>query len=454
MLDHATVWGHVKTGYTSATTGEPDSIGEYALLPRSEDPVSYGYQDLIWSGGSYALYRRPPQALAQLRAETLLAPGESLAFTVGADRLASGQAALSAGPARGIILTVAAIRDTAIELDGQSIAIPAGAARVRLGVATAGRTLDLRNAGRAQLLLRSITLTSAAEAGAGRAEPLSAALVTNARAAAEGQTVNTSVDVLLPNGGPVTLSLDIWDNRRGLHYGWYGLGLRTSPSVQTISISLDLATGAARARTGDGAPIELGASFEGLREGSYTARLQFSAGGAGLTPPTRMFTFRVGRDGALSKIEGQTVSLLMATTDRPAQPLDVRVGDDVLLSGYAVDTPRPRPGSTLTLTLWWASQAASLDERSVLVHLLDQGGAIVTQADGPPVQGARPTSQWRAGDVVIDSHQIALPADLPPGNYTLALGMYRWPSLDRLPLSKGGTRLDDDVLRVPVRVLR
>src|SRR5262249_24257656 len=50
MLDHTTVWGHVKTGYTSATTGAPDALGEYGLLPASEDPTVWGYHEQIWSG--------------------------------------------------------------------------------------------------------------------------------------------------------------------------------------------------------------------------------------------------------------------------------------------------------------------------------------------------------------------------------------------------------------------
>jgi hypothetical protein len=55
---------------------------------------------------------------------------------------------------------------------------------------------------------------------------------------------------------------------------------------------------------------------------------------------------------------------------------------------------------------------------------------------------------------VIDSHQIALPADLPPGEYTLVFGMYHWPSLERLALRSGETRQEDDVMHVPIIVTR
>ena len=90
----------------------------------------------------------------------------------------------------------------------------------------------------------------------------------------------------------------------------------------------------------------------------------------------------------------------------------------------------------------------------MLVQLLDHNGAIVAQADGPPARGGRPTSQWQAGETVIDSRQIALPADLPAGDYTLVFGMYRWPSLERLQMHSGSTRQADDVARVPITISR
>jgi hypothetical protein len=40
------------------------------------------------------------------------------------------------------------------------------------------------------------------------------------------------------------------------------------------------------------------------------------------------------------------------------------------------------------------------------------------------VAGDYPTSQWEAGDQVEDVHAISLPADLVPGSYTIAVGLY------------------------------
>jgi hypothetical protein len=454
MLDQTIVWGHVQTGYTSSTAGAPDEIGEYALLPASDDPTPWGYRELIWRGGSYALYRRSAGVLAHLRPETIVAPGAKLALAVGSTQLAEGQAALAGGTARRLDLLVAALHETAINLDGRPFTIPAGGAQVRLAALPTGRVIELHNMGAAPLLLRSATLAEADQADGDAVVPLRAALVASAHADAAAQTVTTTLATLLPDGGPLTLALDIWDSGRGRHYGWYGVELGVGATVQTATLSLDLRQGAAQAFGADGAGLPFGAQFAGLQEGDYTARLQVSAGAATLSTPDDLFSFHVGADSAISAIQTAAIPLLLTTTDRPPHPLDIQVGDDVRLQGYALDRSSARPGDTLSLTLWWQALAAPNDERSVLIHVLDSSGAKVAQADGAPARGGRPTMQWRAGETVIDTHPVALPADLPPGEYTLVFGMYRWPSLDRLPLRAGESRQADDVVRVPITVMR
>jgi hypothetical protein len=452
-LDHTTVWGHVRTGYTSSTGGEPDAIGEYALLPAGDDPAPRGYGQPTWRGGSYALYRRPPGVLAHLRLEQVVAPGGAIELSLGHTRLAEGHAALAGGSPRRLDLLVAALRDTSLTLDGKPFAVPAGGAWVRAALPT-GRSIELRNAGAAPLLLRAATLAEADGAGGDAVAPLPAALVVGARASALEQTVTATLESLLPDGGPLTLALDIWDSRRGLHYGWYGIEIGAGAQVQTATLRLDLRQGVVQAHSPDGATLPFGAQFEGLREGDYSARLHVGAGAAALATPGELFSFHVGADRTISAVRVGALPLIMTTTDRPPRPLDVRVGDDLRLQGYALDRTSARPGEALLLTLWWQALADPNDERSVLIHLLDPSGVKVAQADGAPARGARPTSQWRAGNTIIDTHQIALPTDLPPGEYKLAFGMYRWPSLERLALRSGEARLDDDVIWVPIVVMR
>jgi len=69
------------------------------------------------------------------------------------------------------------------------------------------------------------------------------------------------------------------------------------------------------------------------------------------------------------------------------------------------------------------------------VHLRSAAGATVAQIDRPPINGDYPTSVWSAGEIVPDAITLPLPADLPPGKYTLVAGMYELASGQRLPVA-------------------
>jgi hypothetical protein len=48
----------------------------------------------------------------------------------------------------------------------------------------------------------------------------------------------------------------------------------------------------------------------------------------------------------------------------------------------------------------------------------------LAQSDGIPDRGAQPTIDWAPGDDVIDTHQIAVPSTLAPGQYRIVAGLY------------------------------
>jgi hypothetical protein len=120
--------------------------------------------------------------------------------------------------------------------------------------------------------------------------------------------------------------------------------------------------------------------------------------------------------------------------ERPAVVDDVRFEDGLLLQGHALSKGKAMPGSTLDLHLWWRVLATPAKDYAVFVHLLDAADHIVAQADGVPANGRYPTSAWAAGEPIIDARAISLPADLPPGEYRLLVGLYVAPDGDRLPL--------------------
>jgi hypothetical protein len=46
---------------------------------------------------------------------------------------------------------------------------------------------------------------------------------------------------------------------------------------------------------------------------------------------------------------------------------------------------------------------------------------VWAQSDAQP---AHPTSHWRVGEILIDETRIALPENLPRGEYEIQIGMY------------------------------
>ena len=111
-------------------------------------------------------------------------------------------------------------------------------------------------------------------------------------------------------------------------------------------------------------------------------------------------------------------------------------GGEIALDSYALSADSVAAGETLLARLDWKAQA-TIDERyAVALQLLDSAGRLVAQRDSQPAGGAQPTSSWQAGEIVIDRHALAIPADLPAGEHSLILALYDAANpLARLPVN-------------------
>jgi hypothetical protein len=107
---------------------------------------------------------------------------------------------------------------------------------------------------------------------------------------------------------------------------------------------------------------------------------------------------------------------------------DARLGDEVTLLGadWEPHGETLQTGSTLTVTLVWRGEREMETSYRVFLHMLGPDGSLVAQSDGEPAGWARPTTGWLPGEVVVDERVLVLPPDLPPGEYRLMAGMYRY----------------------------
>lgn len=171
-----------------------------------------------------------------------------------------------------------------------------------------------------------------------------------------------------------------------------------------------------------------------------------------------MLSLSVGRDGPYLPVqrapEEETFAHITDILLDQTVPLVISGGvprsdlfeHEIRLLGYSIEKTTYHPGETLTLTLFWQPLRTIQPNLVVFVHLLDSQGNLVAQHDSPPDQGRRPTPFWQPGEVVVDKHPIVLPAHLPPGRYTLTVGMYDWPGLQRLPVLEGPDAGRDHIL--------
>ncbi len=142
----------------------------------------------------------------------------------------------------------------------------------------------------------------------------------------------------------------------------------------------------------------------------------------------------------------------------PARQTDALFGDVIRLRGYRIDAaaasddltaPPAAPSRTafnpspqgLRLTLLWQAEAAVAASYTVFAHLEDAAGVRRGQSDGIPLFGLYATDRWAAQEIVRDYQDITLPAGLPPGRYTLRVGLYDAVSGERLALADGRNSL-------------
>lgn len=118
---------------------------------------------------------------------------------------------------------------------------------------------------------------------------------------------------------------------------------------------------------------------------------------------------------------------------------------NIELLGYNISPPPYRAGQALDLTLYWRSKSPIQQQLVVFVHVLNSEGQLVAQHDSAPNQGRAPTTLWQPGTIVTDLHPIVLTENLPSGTYTLSIGIYDWPSIQKLKIS-GGPFKDKDAL--------
>ncbi|GIK39165.1 MAG: hypothetical protein BroJett011_29980 [Chloroflexota bacterium] len=111
-------------------------------------------------------------------------------------------------------------------------------------------------------------------------------------------------------------------------------------------------------------------------------------------------------------------------------------------------------GETFEIQFVWQARQPIPQPYTTFAHLVDEAGQIWGQADRTPHLGGSelPTNQWDEDEWIVDTFQVSLNPDTPPGSYKLLAGLYNPQTLERLPVvggNEGQTLVEVTTLAIP-----
>lgn len=117
----------------------------------------------------------------------------------------------------------------------------------------------------------------------------------------------------------------------------------------------------------------------------------------------------------------------LVTTDPVSVPVDVprlnaNFEDTITLLGYSLSTRRLEPDEALKVRLWWQLQADAQHDYSVFVHLVDDVGHPIGQADV-----RYPADRLTRGALIEDTYTISVLPTVPPYTFRVIAGFYFTP---------------------------
>ncbi len=106
-------------------------------------------------------------------------------------------------------------------------------------------------------------------------------------------------------------------------------------------------------------------------------------------------------------------------------------------------------GDQLVVHLGWRVIGESQAPLAAFIHVYGAAGTPVAQSDGPPGDGLVPQALWRTGDGLADERVLDL-STLPPGGYTVAVGVYNAADGTRLTAESNGLVVSDNLFVIGV----
>jgi hypothetical protein len=128
--------------------------------------------------------------------------------------------------------------------------------------------------------------------------------------------------------------------------------------------------------------------------------------------------FRLGSSGGLVQVLGPAV------VTEPARPSSAVYADAIRLAGYDMQPEMWSAGNPVAISLYWQPLRRLDADYTTFVHLVNADGAVIAQSDHRPGGVYYPTSLWKPGEFLKDTHSLSLQADLGRAPYAIVAGLY------------------------------
>lgn len=132
----------------------------------------------------------------------------------------------------------------------------------------------------------------------------------------------------------------------------------------------------------------------------------------------------------------------LETAPAPEHPLAATLDGPLDFVGYSVFRTPSRSGEGMEMWTFWRVKERPTRPLSLMGHLLGPDGTPVAVADGMGF----PPEFWEPGDLIVQRHRFSIPADAPPGEYTLATGAYWLDTMERWGVKVGEEPAGDRIL--------
>ncbi|HOU16219.1 MAG TPA: hypothetical protein PKZ84_24210, partial [Anaerolineae bacterium] len=160
-----------------------------------------------------------------------------------------------------------------------------------------------------------------------------------------------------------------------------------------------------------------------------------------LTPPDRVAPDGARLDVALRSPAGKTELEVYRLSGAPPVPenimTDIEIDGPLVFLGYTLNANAMASGKDIVLQTYWRVREASARPLSLMAHLIGPDGSVVAVGDGLGF----PIEQWQPGDVIVQRHFLAVPAEAQPGVYIVITGAYWLDTLERWTVDPGQTQI-------------